>query len=280
MGVTAQQVMAPVVALAGEDEAKVGSNNTTINRYFGAVGAAYCGYTLLYAFAKAGSTLLNGSGAANVGNLARFCEAKGWRVSSPQPGDIFVMRSGGYENGHTGFVWLVLGNGYFITLEGNYGSVKATPEDAINGTGVTYEGIGFRKAPINSTYKFYRPTYDGATPAPLPGPSIDEGKVKEWQTWLGAKPDGDPGAETELAAIKKMLLAMLTKYPLGPGSTGDAVKDLQGMLYAAGYDPKGLDGIYGTGCTEAVRKFEREHNQSPDGGAGVKVVTALLDEVF
>ena len=280
MGVTAKQVLAPLEALAGENEAVVGSNNTSINKYYGVVGSAYCGYSLLYAFAKAGSNLLDGSGAANVGSLARFCEAKGWRVSTPRAGDIFVMRSGGYENGHTGFVYEVLSNGYFITLEGNYGSVKATVAQAKNGTGVTYEGIGYRKAPINSTYKFYRPTYDGAAPTPSPAPGIDEAKVKEWQTWLGVKPDGDPGAETQLAAIKKMLLAMLTKHPLGQGSNGDAVMVLQGLLYAAGYDPVGLDGDYGSGCTAAVKLFERDHGQGQDGGAGVKVVSALLDEVF
>lgn len=276
---TASDVLSKLAALAGENEAQVGSNNTTINKYYNAVGQAYCGYSLLYAFAKAGSKLLDGSGAANVGNLARFCEAKGWRVSSPRAGDIFVMRSGGYENGHTGFVYEVLDNRYFITLEGNYGAVKATAAQAKNGTGTTYEGIGYRKAPINSTYKFYRPAYDGAAPTPSAG--INEAKVKEWQTWLGVKADGDPGADTERAAMKKMLLALLTQYPLKQsGTKRDAVMVLQGLLYAAGYDPAGLDGIYGAGCAEAVRDFERAKGQNADGCAGVKVVSALLDEVF
>lgn len=276
---TAMQVMAPLAALAGENEAVVGQNNTAINKYFNVVGSAYCGYSLLYAFTRAGSKLLDGSGAANVGSLARFCEAKGWRVSTPRAGDIFVMRSGGYENGHTGFVYKVLGNGYFITLEGNYGSVKATAAQAENGTGATFEGIGYRKAPINSTYKFYRPTYDGAAPTPSPG--IDEAKVREWQTWLGVKADGDPGAETEKAALKKMLLALLSQYPLNKVPVKrDEVKVLQGLLYAAGYDPKGLDGEYGPGCAAAVGDFERAKGQDVDGVAGVQVVSALLDEVF
>lgn len=208
---TAQQVLAQLAALAGENESKVGSNNTTVNKYFGAPGAAYCGYSLLYAFAKAGSKLLDGSGAANVGNLARFCEGKGWRVSTPQAGDIFVQRSGGYENGHTGFAWKNLGNGYFITLEGNYGAVKATAAQAENGTGSTFEGIGYRKQKITSDYKFYRPAYDGAssggsTPAPAPTPTprtADKAKVKEFQKFLGVAQDADPGPDTEKAALKK-----------------------------------------------------------------------------
>ena len=286
---TAQQVLAQLAALAGENESKVGSNNTTVNKYFGAPGAAYCGYSLLYAFAKAGSKLLDGSGAANVGNLARFCEGKGWRVSTPQAGDIFVQRSGGYENGHTGFVWKNLGNGYFITLEGNYGAVKATAAQAENGTGSTFEGIGYRKQKITSDYKFYRPAYDGAssggsTPAPAPTPTprtADKAKVKEFQKFLGVAQDADPGPDTEKAALKKMLLGVLTKRPLRQGDTGDEVAVLQGLFYCLGYDPKGLDKSFGSGCAAAVREFEKDEGLTVDAGAaGKEVVTRLLDKVF
>lgn len=284
MGVTPRQVLARIEALAGENEAVVGSNNTTINKHYNWRGAAYCGLTVKYAFETAGSDLLKGcTGIANVGEFARWAEAQGMRVTTPKEGDIFVERMGSTENAHMGMVDEILGGGYFLTAEGNYGHVKATKEQAKNGTGTAYEGIGYRKAAVNSTFKFYRPRYDassgGGTPAPEPR-TPDKAKVKEWQAWLGVAQDADPGPDTERANLKKMLLAMLTKYPLGPGSSGDAVKGLQGLLYAAGYDPKGLDGSYGPGCTAAVKAFEQDHSQSPDGGAGVKVVTALLDEVF
>ena len=283
MGVTPRQVLAQLEALAGENEAVVGSNNTTINKHYNWRGAAYCGLAVKYAFEMAGSDLMKGCpGIANVGEFARWAEAQGMRVSTPKEGDIFVEKMGGEENGHMGFADEILGGGYFLTAEGNYGHVKATKEQAKNGTGTAYEGIGYRKALISSNFKFFRPQYDGSggsTPAPVPsGPDTE--KVKDWQKFLGVNPDGDPGPDTERAALKKMLLAMLTKHPLGPGSNGDDVKVLQGLLYAAGYDPVGLDGSYGSGCTAAVKLFERDHNQGQDGGAGVKVVSALLDEVF
>jgi len=43
---------------------------------------------------------------------------------------------------------------------------------------------------------------------------------------------------------------------------------VQGMLYFHGYDPKGLDGIYGAGCKEAVKAFQKANGLTQDGEAG------------
>ena len=45
---TVDQMLAPVMKLAGERETGSG-NNTTVNKYWNAVGQAYCGYTVWYA---------------------------------------------------------------------------------------------------------------------------------------------------------------------------------------------------------------------------------------
>ena len=105
MGATADQVIAQVTPLAGENEAVVGSNNTTVNKYFGVRGVAYCGYTLMYACRKAGSDVLNGcSNAAFVPTLKTYLKNKGWQVSnsSAQKGDIFVYTVPGGTGTHTG----------------------------------------------------------------------------------------------------------------------------------------------------------------------------------
>ena len=258
---TAKQVLAPVEALAGEKESVVGSNNTTVNKYYNAKGQAYCGYTVMYGFAKAGSKLLDGSGAYNVGNLARFCENKGWRVTTPQKGDIFVQRAGGYENGHTGFVYENLGNGYFITLEGNYGSVKATYDQAKNGTGSSYEGIGYRKQKITTDYKFYRPAYDGAssggsTPSPAPTP---------------AQPSVGAAVTITMNLIKK-------------GHSGPQVKTIQRVCYAYGIkgsDGKAIsvDGDFGANTDYAVRALQKKLGVSVDGQVGKDTWTAILTKL-
>lgn len=51
-----------------------------------------------------------------------------------------------------------------------------------------------------------------------------------------------------------------SKYPiLRKGSTGQYVKILQQLLVDKGYDPKGVDGIFGNGCLSAVKKFQSEN---------------------
>ncbi|PKG24408.1 peptidoglycan-binding domain-containing protein [Niallia nealsonii] len=46
-------------------------------------------------------------------------------------------------------------------------------------------------------------------------------------------------------------------------------KFVQGMLYLHGYDPKGFDGIFGTGMLAAIKKFQKEHGLTADGIVGL-----------
>ena len=73
-----------------------------------------------------------------------------------------------------------------------------------------------------------------------------------------------------------------SKYPiLKRGSRGEYVKILQRLLVAKGYDPKGIDGIWGPGCDAAVRKFQKENTDVNgkklvvDGCVGPKTWGAL-----
>lgn len=73
-----------------------------------------------------------------------------------------------------------------------------------------------------------------------------------------------------------------SKWPiLKKGSRGDYVTILQKKLVEHGYDPKGIDGIFGPGCDAAVRKFQKEHKDTQgkplvvDGCVGPKTWGAL-----
>ena len=60
-------------------------------------------------------------------------------------------------------------------------------------------------------------------------------------------------------------------YPiLRKGCTGDYVKKLQTRLVQLGYDPKGIDGIFGPGCLQAVKDFQRSRFLVVDGIVGPK----------
>lgn len=67
-----------------------------------------------------------------------------------------------------------------------------------------------------------------------------------------------------------------SKYPiLKKGNKGEYVKILQTKLVEKGYDPKGVDGIFGPGCDAAVRKFQRDKKLVVDGCVGPKTWGAL-----
>ena len=64
---------------------------------------------------------------------------------------------------------------------------------------------------------------------------------------------------------------------LRKGDSGEAVKELQEALIAAGYDvgKKGADGIFGSETLSAVRAFQGDRGLTPDGIAGPLTHAAL-----
>ncbi|MGI9023026.1 MAG: M64 family metallopeptidase [Acidimicrobiales bacterium] len=60
------------------------------------------------------------------------------------------------------------------------------------------------------------------------------------------------------------------------GATGQAVRNLQGLLLAHGHDPRGIDGIFGPGTEAAVRAFQRQAAIAVDGVVGPQTWGALL----
>lgn len=56
-----------------------------------------------------------------------------------------------------------------------------------------------------------------------------------------------------------------------------AVTLLQKELSARNYDPNGIDGSFGPGCEEAVKKFQKDNNLNVDGVVGKKTLLKLQD---
>lgn len=168
---TVSQMLAPVEKLAGEQETGSG-NNTTVNKYWNAVGAAYCGYTIWYADRLSGKPyLLDGcSNPAWCRALGEWLTAKGWRLkdnSKAQKGDIaFYCEYNKKENRwmyqHVFFIYEKFSGTTFITLEGN-NMVFSTVEKAklsTAGTGA-FEGIGYKKRnmPTSGTWAIFHLPY-------------------------------------------------------------------------------------------------------------------------
>jgi GH24 family phage-related lysozyme (muramidase) len=67
----------------------------------------------------------------------------------------------------------------------------------------------------------------------------------------------------------------MTSPTLQPGARGEEVEQLQQTLLAAGYDPNGVDGMFGPGTEAAVRRLQGDHGLDVDGIAGPRTWGAL-----
>ncbi len=100
--------------------------------------------------------------------------------------------------------------------------------------------------------------------------SNTEGAVRKFQAAKGLSVDGICGSAT-LAALGIGKTATV----LRKGSSGSGVRQIQTRLANWGYYSGKVDGIYGSGTENAVRKFQRNNGLTADGICGVRTLSAL-----
>lgn len=92
-----------------------------------------------------------------------------------------------------------------------------------------------------------------------PGPKSKEAAIRVFQYFAKVSIDGVFGKKSKAACPV-----------VEPGTSWSKwTRLVQGMLYYHGYNPKGLDGIYGTGCKAAVKAFQKDNGLRQDGEAGL-----------
>ena len=107
--------------------------------------------------------------------------------------------------------------------------------------------------------------------------------VTEFQSRNGLTADGIAGRATQdklysASAQPKTVSASATESGytlLKEGASGLEVRKLQGRLAELGYYAGGVDGIYGSTTTSAVKAFQRANGLSGDGQAGTQTQTKL-----
>lgn len=138
------------------------------------------------------------------------------------------------------------------------------------------------------------------TPPTPPTPTGDA-QIRDIQTWCnnnygtGIAVDGWYGPETLCAITKAYQTELNNQFGAGldvdgimgprtkaasveiyPGAEGNITKCIQSELYCKGYNTNGVDGIYGSGTTSAVRSFQANNGLSVDGIFGPNTANKLF----
>jgi len=112
-----------------------------------------------------------------------------------------------------------------------------------------------------SKAKFTKLVEDGYT-----GPKTKTAYIRVYQHLVGVTVDGVFGPKSKKAA------PVIQKGK----SSATWNKFVQGLLYCHGYDPKGLDGIFGNGMLAAIKKFQKDNKLTQDGIVGPNTFAKLF----
>lgn len=257
-----------------------GNNSNKYGQAYGLNNQPWCVIFVWWCFnhASAASLFYGGGKIALCSSLYNYHKARGQAVSTSalRAGDVVFFDFSGRKTAtnHVGIVESVSGSTVY-TIEGNTSSGNGGSQS--NGDGV------YRRTRKTSQISCaYRPAYDGATSG---GTGLID-TTAEVQTWLnatygfGLAVDGVYGSNTKKALIKALQKAIgvtadgivgsktrAALKTLQKGSTGNAVKALQGFLVCRGYGSY-VDGDFGTSTKTAVKSFQKANGLTADGIVG------------
>lgn len=211
----------------------------------------------------------------NCGTLADDAAAKGqfhysWyglnrkgksgTAYTPRVGDVIIFTNAWNTRDHTGMVYAVdSANVYYY--EGNGGNMaransRALDSAYIYGYSTLLTDEGGASAVKDETLAAFQRWLGMSAVDGEYGPQTETAALKKHQSLIGVEADGEWGPETYYA----------TKS-CGAGDRGDRVTLWQGLLYAKGFDPKGMDGEWGANTTSATAAFQTAVGLSPNGNA-------------
>jgi peptidoglycan hydrolase-like protein with peptidoglycan-binding domain len=93
---------------------------------------------------------------------------------------------------------------------------------------------------------------------------------------LGWRKSTQPSGGTVLSPSP----ALVTLRALRIGSEGDLIRAWQSFLAGQGFDPGGLDGVFGDKTAAATREFQSQNSLTEDGIAGRQTILAAMQRGF
>ena len=97
-------------------------------------------------------------------------------------------------------------------------------------------------------------------------------------TWLSRGASSTLGATIHEDKGDEVAHTIPTPQTIQQGSTGQLVRNAQGLLLAHGNDPKGIDGQFGPNTKAATQAFQTAEGLTADGIVGPQTWTALVTQ--
>ena len=160
-------------------------------------------------------------------------------------------------------------NGLAATIRKGYSMTSCSFNEPILKSGDTGNAVQLLQTCLEGhSVQFAVPSIN---PGPIDGdfgPST-EAALKSFQTTFvpgSATPDGITGPIT-WSWLDQLDERFPFSLDLLKGASGNPVRNLQRILFAAGLDPGGVDGIYGNETAAAVEGFQKTEGLPPTGNA-------------
>ncbi len=158
------------------------------------------------------------------------------------------------------FPAMALAEGGAATITGNGVRLRSGPGTGYDIVGVFYRGDAvFVTGQSGNWYKV----------------SASQGNGYVYASYVSLAQSDDAGTDADASGGVASAAGSLLRR----GSTGSAVRTLQGNLILLGYLSGGADGVFGPNTETAVKRYQQRNGLLADGLAGSKTLAAVAAEV-
>lgn len=238
----------------------------------------YCWTDSPDAFYRAGQYQINGCGDWSVEEMYNRCSKKGVITSRSVPalkGVLVFSKTFSHMGVYDGKEYVIEARDVGLGVQKNRLADRSFYYWGMLETCIDYSqpDVEDFTEPVKAFQRFLNEKYSsGLAVDGRAGPATRTAAVKAMQrelNKLGEKlvVDGGFGSLSKAAMSRHMISKILR---------GDRAYIVQGLLYGAGYDPKGFDGSFNVGAETAVKRYQADNGLEVDGKVGGETFAKLV----